>query len=389
MNRKHTGCLVALIVLLVSIAGVTAAFALGIPAGFQVLKLAERTMEQPNLSGSVTVTGTEFSMEAEFYWCDLADERYVCVNAQGLELYCHDEVVYFDNGRGYDLSALFEPLVSKLEDFSPYVLLLAGFHQEQADGEMIYTLTLDEEKLRLLERFAPEAASGLSGYEGSVLTLSAVGGELTGLELFMGDLTIHASMDSSIRNTIPPEVMIQISGGDVHDPGEVLPLLLACQEAAGENPFGADVQLQVACGPLPISDTAQVYATENALYFTRGGTTTELPLSGTDELFLGLAWTFCRDGSVVTSPDGAVTYSASVDAAYLDELFRAVLPELEGLGISFGDGSLTLTVENSRLSQMGLTCSGEMPFLVTTIPVDVSLALNRMAGEVSLPEGIE
>lgn len=170
------------------------------------------------------------------------------------------------------------------------------------------------------------------------------------------------------------------------------PLLAACAELAGQDKFGADVRLNVECGPLPISDTAQVYGTQEALYFTRSGVANRLSLDGVDNvsgLFWGLGWTLCRDGSQETDVDGASVYSITVESGQLESLFAELLPELKGLDITFQDGTLKLRIENGRIRALTLNCSGQMPFLITDIPMDFCVELDRMEGVITLPEGIE
>ena len=78
-----------------------------------------------------------------------------------------------------------------------------------------------------------------------------------------------------------------------------------------------------------------------------------------------------------------------MESQTLSELFLTVLPELKGLGIDLDDGTMTVTLREERLTTLSLTCSGEMPFLIATIPMEFSVELDRMEGPVTLPEGIQ
>jgi hypothetical protein len=45
------------------------------------------------------------------------------------------------------------------------------------------------------------------------------------------------------------------------------------------------------------------------------------------------------------------------------------VPQLADLGIRFGESHAALTIEDARLTSVTMTAEGEVPFLITTIPV--------------------
>lgn len=381
MKKRGCGCLIPLILI---VALGAAAVWLRVPESFRALRLLETAMEERNLAGSVTVSAEGMAFNGDFYWCEVRDDRYVCLSAEGVELYYHDEAVYFDNGRGYDLSSLLE----HVNEWDENLLLFAGFRKEISDGQALYTLQLDETRLSLLERFTPEA----SAIAGVTLTLAEENGQLSALTVQNEGLLIQAELDHDSEKTIPTEILMRMTGEDLMDIQVLTPLFTACAELADQEVFGSEVKLNVDCGPLPISDTAQLYGTKDALWFSRSGQLSELSLSGMEDtaaLFWGLGFTLCRDGVLVSSADGSQTYTLTVEAQTLNDLFLTILPELKGLGIDLDDGTMTVTLREERLTALSLTCSGEMPFLIATIPMEFSVELDRMEGPVTLPEGIQ
>lgn len=381
MKNNRWGCFAPLILIVLLVA---AAVWLRIPASLRAWSLLNRTMEQRNLGGTVTVRSEEFAISGDVYWCEVSDDRYVCLNAGGENLYFHDEEIWFANGRGYDL----EPLLDGLGDFDEKLFLLAGFRTEKQDGKILYTLQMDESRLALLERFAPNAHY----LADSTLTMVEENGELMELNVTAQGISVQASLDHTIQKTIPTEVLMQMTDANLRDVRTLAPLFNACSELVGQSVFGADVKLDVDCGPLPISDTAQVYGTKEALYFSRSGQISELSLSGmedTSSMFWALGFSLIRDGELASNTDGTQSYTLTVEAETLSGLLATVLPELEGLNISLSDGTLTVMLENERLTGMALACSGEMPFLIATIPIELSVELARMDGAVTLPDGIE
>lgn len=387
MKRRKWGCLVPLIFLMIACVIIAAAmYVLRIPESYQALRLLEQGLERKNQAGTITFApdGSEAAMEADFYWCDLADERYACLSASGMELYYHDEGLYFDNGRGYDLS----PLLEGIMDLEPEALLLAGFQQEKTEMENRYVLRIESDGLRMLERFSGEAAAALAPYEGSSLTLASEDDVLKRIELDIPDqFSAQIMLYDNTERTIPTDVLMGMQKEKLLSVQTVTPLIEACVSIVQQEVFGADATLNVECGPLPIQDSAQVYGKLDKLYFVRGDSVYELG-DGTNSsgLFLALAWEMCRSGMVSTE-NGSSVYTMSVDGGVLESVFSAVLPEVEGLGIHYEEGMLTVSV-NDGFQNMNLSGSGSMPFLIATIPITVDVELRMMDGAIRLPDGI-
>ena len=54
----------------------------------------------------------------------------------------------------------------------------------------------------------------------------------------------------------------------------------------------------------------------------------------------------------------------------------ALVPELENLGFAFGESKAVLSIQGGKLSAVTLSAAGEVPFLVTTIPLSFHAELN-------------
>lgn len=373
---------IALVVFLV--AGI---FLLGIPTSYRAVEALKRTMELEKLSGTVSVQfGEAFQADGEFYWCPVSEKRGCAVFAQGMELYFLDGKVYFGNGRGYDLESLGEKLPD-LDKFDLKTLYLAGFQSEKLDGGTQYRLELTEKALSKLESRYP----GILALAGTELTMVEENGGITACSVTHPKLTIHASLNPDSQKSIPTEVLMTMTGENLRDIQTLCPLFHACMELAEKEVFGGDMSLHVDCGPLPIQDTAKIYGTRDAIYFTRGGSTVQMSLSGLDhnqDLFLGLGWALCKDGELTENPDGAQIYTLTTDGDILQNLFEEMLPELSGLDITIRQGLMRVTIQDQRISAMSLACSGEMPFLIITIPMELSMEITRIPEPVTLPDNL-
>lgn len=384
MKKKMWLCFVPIALVVCLAAGI---FLLGIPTSYRAVEALKRTMELDKLSGTVSVQfGEAFQTDGEFYWCPVSEGRGYAVSAQGMELYFLDGKVYFGNGRGYDLESL-EDELPDLDEFNLNALYLVGFKSEKLDSGTQYRLGLTEKTLSKLEGRYP----GILALAGTELTMVEENGVITACSVTHPTLSIRASLNSDSQKTIPTEVLMTMTGENLRDIQSLSPLFHACMELAEKEVFGGDMSLHVDCGPLPIQDTAKVYGTRDAIYFTRGGSTSRMSLSGLDhnqELFLGLGWALCKDGELTENPDGSQIYTLTTDGDMLQNLFEEMLPELSGLDITIRKGLMSVTIQDQRLRAMSLACSGEMPFLIITIPMELSMEITRMPEPVTLPDNL-
>lgn len=385
LERKKMGCLVPILIIFLLLAGFLAAvFALHIPTSWTALHLLEQAFDDDTVSGTISVNAQGQKLEAAFYWCEILDERYACISGSDMALYYHEDALFFENGRGYDL----RPLTDRVDEFEPAILLLAGFQKISIEEADFYALTLNDDKIEIIKRLIPSVGPHLEEYKGAQLILTEQNGILTGITLrFPDSVEAAVYLRSDSTQSIPTEVLMKIDERNLMPLSSVEPLIRACISLAQQNTFGADATLDVVCGPLPISDTAQIYGTGNDLYLVRNGSVHELGSSfGASEIALALGWELCKSGSIQTV-NGIHTYSVNVDAGMLQEIFEAVLPEIQGLGIEFDDGTASVTVTDA-INTLSLSSSGNMPFLITRVPIQVDIQLDLMDGAVALPSEI-
>lgn len=382
MKKRKLGCLIPLILLLAFAAGII--LWLRIPTSFRAFHLVSQMLDQKAASGTITVHTDGFSCQIPFFWNTIGDERYLCLELNGETLYCHDASVWFDTGRGYDLSGVLDSLALP-EELDEKVLLLGRFQQEALPDGSRLTMELTQEQLqRVLPSTDTPSRLRLSMTEsdGSLSTIAAELGQNT---------SVTVSLNSVCNQRVPTEMVMQMTDESLTDIRVMEPVFRACFELAGQEVSGAEAKLNVVCGPLPIRDTAALYRTGGSLYFVRGGNVMEL-FSGEQvddgTLGLALAWSLCRDGIWTSTGRNAGILAMPVSPEVLDRLLVSLIPELDGLGITLGEGALEVAIEQAEFVSFTLGCAGEFPFLVTTVPLEIEVELNRMEGQISLPEEI-
>lgn len=308
---------------------------------------------------------------------EIMGEDYFSAMVGDIRIYYHDQSVYLDNGRGYDLEAL----LPELPDETNGLLWLLMLTDIQWVGD-VTTFTVTAQNLELVEQFVPEIAPFLMG---ASLRLEE------GLQLVIPEVCqVEVSRVAGSEVTIPTQILMEMKADTAHPVFQILPLLRACLDMAEAAVFGAEAEISLECGPLPIHDNAQLYGTSDGLWLRRSGSSFAIGLDGivqNRQAFLGLGYILCRDALITQEKDESI-YRLDLDANAVSGFFSRVLPEASGLGIRFADAQCIIHVSKDQFSRISLRCSGEMPFLVLQLPIAFSVDLIPMEGTITLPQDL-
>ena len=83
--------------------------------------------------------------------------------------------------------------------------------------------------------------------------------------------------------------------------------------------------------------------------------------------------------------NGDSVCSLVLDNRAVSHFFSQALPEAAGLGIEFQQAKCAVTVSQDQIRRIRLSCSGEMPFLITQLPIAFSVDLVPVDGPIPLP----
>lgn len=149
---------------------------------------------------------------------------------------------------------------------------------------------------------------------------------------------------------------------------EPLEVLLPAME--GLLPLKADVTLAVECGILTISENVGLTVDDAGAELIRSAEAfpIHLPegLENIDPLFAGLA--ILRSGSFSREGDRS-EFRIMLPAEETAELVCQLIPQVESLGLTFTESEAVLTITEGKLTDVSIRANGEIPFLVTTIPL--------------------
>ena len=135
-------------------------------------------------------------------------------------------------------------------------------------------------------------------------------------------------------------------------------------------PLRGDLTLGVECGILNLSESVVLRMDEEKAELERKGEMIPLPLpvdlSQADPTALALLLlrngTFSRD-------EISAEIRLDLPTEATNTLCAALVPQIQNLGIEFGESQALLTFRDNALRSVTMTADGEVPFLITTIPV--------------------
>ena len=294
----------------------------------------------------------QLTLTADTFWTEHHDERLLGISAAGCTAYVRDQILYMDTGRAYAL-----PAPSEYADSFRELTLGLLIHGRITRNGDVYELTMRRPELDLhLSVTADPLVRGIS--------LRAITAEKA---MIQATLTPKAPKSHAVPQPVLDAMVLSKMEMPIAltEPLEIL--LPAIQNLL---PLQGSLTLGVECGILNLSETAVLHMDGESARLERKGVTAELPLPA--ELSrvnpAALALLLLRNGSFTRDGSGGrfdIPLSADTTAAFSS----ALVPQLADLGIRFGESHAALTIEDARLTSVTMTAEGEVPFLITTIPV--------------------
>ncbi len=340
---------------------------LNLPSKLHLVHLLEQSISQEHLEGTFTLSLQDQEFAGSYYVDTVGTAPYLCLELMGQEIYVHQRVLSFSNGRGYDLS----DYLPNLTGWQAAAVALTQWSSVSSETGTIHTLTLNHWGQAIIR-----SRLSLDVSQGS-LTLTERDGTIQEATIQLDDWgEFHITWGPS-EQSIPTEALMAIQGQSPLDLQVLNPLFQAGSALFHQSDWQAQAKMEVTCGPLPIWDEGTLFIQSDKLWFQRRDTLTQIAISGMDEpevLLAGMALLLCRDGEMEQSSDGTF-YTLTLDAADLLGMLEAMVPELHGLDLTLEPGVLCLELEEDSIRQVSLNVQGEIPFLLASLPLTFQLTV--------------
>lgn len=309
-------------------------------------------------TGQLKPEVTHWTMTADTFWTEYGDDQVIGLTAGGVTAYLRRGILYMDTGRSYALPELSE-LGSTVRRLAAG-LLLKG---RMTKNENTYTLSMETDELDL-------SASVTVDRTIQTVTVMAV---LPDGESFHATLTPKASQSHPIPQAVK-DAMVLARMEQPMSLMEPLDVLLPAMEQL--LPLSGQLDLGITSGILELSETVGLTIDGDKASITREGIILDLTLPA--ELSAGspaaIAAMLLRDGEMTRDGD-STRFTVTLPGVTTTALLESLVPQATGLGISFAESTMVLTVTSGQLTAASISAEGSVPFLFTTIPVAFSANL--------------
>ena len=310
-------------------------------------------------TGTVRPHIQQYAMNTDSFWTEYHDRTLFGLTAESVTAWTDGENLYMDTGKAYALPELSQVRKSLRE--LAVGMLLRGRVTKQNDT---YSLTMKTEELELYVDITADIRV-------RAVDLMAILPDDTcvNLSLVPKDTTSHP---------VPQEVTDAMVHAKMEPPmnlREPLELLLPALEKL--IPLEGDLTLGVESGILKLEETVKLRLSSEKAELERKGVivSLDLPVESAALEPLEAALLLLRNGDfLIRGSDAEIHVTLPPEAT--GQLCAMLVPELGSLGMTFGESNAVVSIQDGELSAVTLTAGGEVPFLVTTIPLSFQAELN-------------
>ena len=309
--------------------------------------------------GQVKPEVRQMTLNADTFWTEYHDRPLFGLTAQGMTAWTDGKNLYMDTGKAYALPELSQAR-KDLRTLAVGMLL----HSRVTKQNDTYSLTMKTEELELYVDIIADTRV-------QAVNLTAI---------LPDDSCVQLSLapKSAVSHPVPQEVADAMVHAKMEPPmgiREPLELLLPALE--GLIPLEGDLTLGVESGILKLEERVRLRLSSEKAELERKGVivTLDLPIDTAALEPLGAALLLLRNGDFLVSGRDA-EIKVTLPPETTGQLCAALVPEIGNLGITFGESKAVVSIQDGALSTVTLSAAGEVPFLVTTIPLSFHAELN-------------
>lgn len=308
--------------------------------------------------GTLVPRVEQLSLSADTFWTEYHDRPLFGLTSQGVTAYTDGTNLFLDTGKSYAL-----PELTQLHSSARRLAVGLLLHGRVTKNAGMYRIDMDTQELELHAVLDADRTINAA-------TVTVVLPDETALSLSM-------QTKQPTAHSIPQPVLDAMVTAKMEPPMPITePLEIFLPALQNLLPLHGELSLSVECGILNVSDTAILRVNAEGAELERNGSTSTLPIpeafSGADPAALALL--LLRNGSFTLNGSSA-DIQIDLPPETTGQLCTALIPRLADLGITLGNSQALLRIQNGRLSSVTLTADGEVPFLLTTIPVSFQGAL--------------
>ena len=301
----------------------------------------------------------QMTLNADTFWTEYHDRTLFGLTAEGVTAWTDGENLYMDTGKAYALPELSEFRKSLRE--LTVGMLFRGRVTKQNDT---YSVTMKTEELELYVDITADTRV-------QAVNLTVILPDETAVKLSL-------TSKDPVSHPVPQEVADAMVHAKMEPPMDIRePLELLIPALEDLLPLDGDLTLGVESGILKLEETVKLRLSSEKAELERKGVivTLDLPVEPAALEPVGAALLLLRNGDFLISGRDA-EIKVTLPPETTGQLCAALVPELGNLDMTFGESKAVVSIQDGSLSAVTLTASGEVPFLVTTIPLSFHAELN-------------
>ena len=400
-KARRTRLIVLAAVLAAAIAGALI-YRASLKSSVDALLLLKNLTEQAELDTDASIQlalgGETMRTDAHLFHTTANGKRILCIEENGVLLYYYDGAIYLENGSAYRTNGVF-PDYSTLGEHLITLYNATDVTYARENGEEVYSVTARGANAQTsLELLAPGLADELSKVDEIDLCMHVQDGKIASIEAsgsceavsngqtqplnVWAELTVQQT--AADVHTVPQAVLDAIETGGYQGKLELtedlMRILSAASELGKRDPLCADVTLRGSCGPIVLDTQLSWFRrTENGrtvgcvrtgsvpLYYRGETVLTEdghAPAASEQTRvrfadLVDIAYRAClEDGADASVQDGVYIYTLTLSSERTQQAALAIAPEAEKLDVQYLPGSITLTVENGRVTRLAAAIEG-------------------------------
>ena len=347
------------------------------------------------------------------------------VSINGINLYCTDTKVYLENGKAFNVSDV-------VPNYSETIKALAGITEtgdvssRKVDGGTLHTIVLSgndaleicesvlcdyaEEIKKIDEITVDILTNGLNVKEVKISgNVTTEGNKRINLTAAF-DMTDKAETTASIPKAVTTAMSEETESAVITK--DMLKLLYAFGEFENEDPAGANIKISAGGDVLTLSDNLSWYRTKVddewirsiskngvTLYYTdkasctaKGISLTEAQAETVDTAgFLDFVYDICMEDAFTCTEDGNVlTYKIDLDSDDMESLAEMLAPELKDMDVTLQSGTINVTVNDNKLSEIRTRISGRAKLVLSTQSFTLTATMTPMDGlsDIDIPSEV-
>ena len=303
--------------------------------------------------GQVKPEVRQMSLNADSFWTEYHDRPLFGLTAEGVTAWTDGKNLYMDTGKSYAL-----PKLSRFRKDLRELMIGMVLRGRVTKHNDTYSLTMKTDELELYVDITADTRV-------QAVNLTAILPDDSCVQLSITPKAAQAHpvpqevADAMVRAKMEPPL-------DIREPMELL--IPALEELL---PLEGDLTIGVESGILKLEETVKLRLNSEKAELERKGVivTLDLPVDTAALEPLGAALLLLRNGDFLISGNDA-KIDVILPPETTGQLCAALVPEIGNFSMTFGESKAVVSIQNGALSTVTLTAAGEVPFLVTTIPLN-------------------